>query len=123
MLYLTPAEDKFRTFSEHTNLIAGARLAGGHQAVERVLKLARQGVFEVRRSVFRIASVMEEQGFGGGGELNLKGCGRMLEENLGGPIKFEVQDSFQVYGAQRLVNNRLFDAAQKLRREVALERP
>ena len=68
-------EDEFRTFSEHADLVSGAHLAGGHQAIERVLKLARQGVLEVGSSVFRIAPVMEDQRFGAGGEFQLKGRG------------------------------------------------
>ena len=120
-LPLTLPEDEVRTFGEHADLVAGAHLAGGHQAIERVLKLARQGVLEVGSSVFRITPVMEKQRFGAGSEFHLKGCGRMLEENLAGPGEFEVQDSLQVRGSKWLVNNRFLDAAQKFRREVALE--
>jgi len=121
MVLLTLSEDELRTLGEDADLVAGVDLAGSHQAIERVLELARQGVLEVRSSVFRIAPVLEEQRFGAGGELHLKGRGGMLEENPASLGKFEVQDFSQVGGAKRVVNNGLLDAAQKLRGKMALE--
>ena len=75
MVLLTLPEDEFRTFGEYADRVAGAHLAGGYQAIERILKLARQSVLEVGSSVLRIAPVVEKQRFGAGGEFHLKGRG------------------------------------------------
>ena len=92
MALLTSSEDQLRTLGEDADLVSSVHLAGGHQAIERVLKLARQDVLEVGSSVFRIAPVMEEKRFGAGGELDLKGRGGVPEENLAGLGEFEVQN-------------------------------
>ena len=101
MLLLTLPKDKFRAFGEYADLISTVHLAGGHQAIKRVLKLAGENVLEVGSSVLRIAPVMENQRFGAGGELHLEGRSRMLVEDLASLGDFKVQDFFQIAGSKR----------------------
>ena len=122
MVLLTPSEDEVLAFGEDADLISGPNLAGGHQAIERVLKLAGQRVLEVCRPIFGIAPMSEKQRFGAGSEFHLKRCVGMLEENPAGFGEFEVEDFLEVRGVERAVDDGVFNAAQKFRGEVPLER-
>ena len=113
-------ENQCRAFGGDTDLVSSMHLAGGHQAIQRVLKLACQGVLEVGSPVFGIAAVLEEQRFGAGGELHLEGRSRMLVEDLASLRDFKVQDFLQITWSKRVIDNRFLNAPQKFGRKVGL---
>src|ERR1035438_9610161 len=84
---LTLLENKLRPLSEDLDLVAGDYLRRGHQAIERILKLARQCVLKVGSSIFGIAAVVEQHGFRPGGELHLERSGGVHLERSAGPGK------------------------------------
>ena len=110
-LLLALPENEFRALGKDSDFVAGVHLAGGHQAVERILKLARQGVLQVGCSIFGIAPMIQQHRFDPRGELHFERGGSVQQEGSAGAGNFEFQNFLQVRRAKWVEDNGFLNAA------------
>jgi cell division ATPase FtsA len=111
MLLLTFPKEEFRALGKDSDLIAGIHLVGGHQAVERILKLARQGVLQVGWSIFGIAPIFQRHRFSPRGELHFERGGSVPQEGSAGRANFAFRNFLQVRRAKGVEGKGFLNAA------------
>jgi hypothetical protein len=113
-LLLALSENEFRALGKDSDFIAGIHLVGGHQAVERTLKLARERVLQVGCSIFGIAPVIEQHRFGPRGELHFERGGSVQQEGSASAGNFEFQNFLQVRRAKWVEDKGFLNAALQI---------